>query len=73
MTFGRCTPARGRGALPLSPSVIPAQCKPVRGHESLDCVATLACHLKQCRRYRPFMSCFLHACHYASLYLYVGS
>lgn len=31
VSFGRCTPARRHGALPSSPSVIPAQCKPVRG------------------------------------------
>ena len=31
VTFGRCTPAHGRGALPSFPSVIPAECKPLRG------------------------------------------
>jgi hypothetical protein len=41
MTFGRCTPARGRGALPYFRSVLPAECNPLRGLESINCVGSV--------------------------------
>ena len=73
VTFGRCTGRSMTACSNTSPCVLPAEYNSQRGRGSVNCFATLACHVEQCWGYLSFLPRFLFSCHHASLHLLVCS